>query len=220
MELSNEQIQNILENRAVSSASHGMCEAYDYCKFCEDPTSFKRKSDTPCADAYKDMQNINKMLKRYLPNKAKISTIKERIKIWEEAINSDELAILDVPETNFGMPKAKYRISSPIEKEIEYKELDRKQIKELIKKEKSKLFGIEAEVKNLDIAFSVLPQKDIFLIECKYFENMNWCDIENAYNKKYNKNITEKRLRNKMTSIKKLILDIILQNGTKVGQKG
>lgn len=217
MKIDKENLQNILENRAVNSASHGMCEAYDYCEFCKEPTSFIRRSDTPCADAYEDMQNINKILKRYLPNKAKISTIKERIKIWEDAINSDEIVILDVPESTLGMPKAKYRISSPVEKEAEYKELDREKIKEMIKEEKSKLFVLETEVKNLDIAFSILPKKDMYLIECKYFEDMNWYDIEEAYNKKYNKHITEKRLRNKMTSIKKLILDIILQNGTKVG---
>ena len=215
-----ETLQKALEQSALQSGTRGMCEAYDYCKFCKEPTSFIRRSDTPCADAYVSMQNINKMLKRYLTNKAKISTIKERIKIWKNALESDEIVILDVPETTLGMPRAKYRITSPVEKEVEYKELDRKKIKEMIREEQSKLFILETEVNKLDIAFSVLPQKDMFLIECKYFENMNWRDIEEAYNKKYNKKVTEKRLRNKMTSIKKLILDIIMQSGTKVGQKG
>lgn len=210
-------LQEILEQRALKGATKGMCEAYDYCDFCEEPTSFLRRSSTPCADAYLNMKDINNMLKNYMTNKAKIATIKDRLEIWYKAIKSEDIMFIDVPESTLGMPKPKYKISSPVEKEIEYKEMDKKKIEEMIKSEESRLYSLERNIRKLDIVFNILPERDMFLIECKYFENMSWMEIEDNYNNKYKKKITEKRLRNKMSDIKKQILYIIKQNGTKVG---
>lgn len=176
-ELDKYELQTILEAMATKSPSHGMCEEYNYCTYCAEPKSFIRKSNTPCADAYIDMKDINEMLKNYVNNKAKISSIKERLQMWTNALESDDLMFIDVPESIIGMPRAKYpTIKSPIERELEYKEMDKEKIKEMINSEKSRLFLLERQIRKLDIAFSVLPERDMFLIECKYFENLTCFD--------------------------------------------
>ncbi|MDO4282362.1 MAG: hypothetical protein Q4D02_01885 [Clostridia bacterium] len=204
--INKEKIQYKLEKEAVKR-NGGMCESYEYCKFCEEPKSFNRKSRTPCADALLTLKDINDMLKNYMKNKAKVSTIKERINNWEN--NKDILDFVDVPEYNLGMPRAKNKISNPIENQVIYKEMNKKQVEELIEIEKSKLFSLEREVKKLENAFSILSDKEMFLIECRYFENRSWENVEYNFNRKFKMKSTKKRLQNQIADIKKKILDVI-----------
>lgn len=46
-----EQLQQVLETVALKS-NRGVCETYNYCDFCKEPTCIVRKSKTPCADAF------------------------------------------------------------------------------------------------------------------------------------------------------------------------
>ena len=57
MEGTKKQVQRLLEISA-RKRNGGICESYEYCKFCAEPTKIYRNSDTPCADAYFDRHNI------------------------------------------------------------------------------------------------------------------------------------------------------------------
>lgn len=208
MKINKEELQKILEKKAVKK-NGGMCESYEYCKFCKESQTINRKSITPCADALLTLKDINTMLKSYIKNKAKIATIAERINVWEKALDEGVNIFMKVPESTLGMPRAKNKINSPIEDIVLNEEMNEKQVKEMIKIEKNKKTALEYEVRKLDIAFSILNEKDMFLIECKYFENMDWVDIENSYNNTFKKVLTVKGLKNKMTNIKLKILKII-----------
>lgn len=206
-----EQIQKKLEKEAIK-CNGGMCESYSYCKFCKEPRKFNRESITPCADALIDMKDINRMLKNYINNKAKIATLSERINIWNKALEENENIFTNTPESTFGMPRAKNRLYSPVESEAIRNELNRKQAEELIKIAKSEKNLLEMEIRKLDIAFNILSPKEMFLIECKYYENLDWCDIEISYNKNFNKELTQKRLQNKLSNIKTKLLGVIKTN--------
>lgn len=204
--INKEMLQYKLEREAIKQ-NGGICESYAYCRFCKEPKSFNRKSPIPCAEALLDLRDINDMLKKYMSNKMKITTMKERIKRWEEGIGKEEF--IDVPVSNFGMPRAKNRISSPVENQVIYQEMNERQVREMIRREKSKLSVLEQEVRKLDIAFECLSSAEMFLLECRYFLNLSWHDIENNFNQEFHTEVTEKRLKNRITSIKKKLLDII-----------
>lgn len=206
--MNKEKIQDKLEKYACKR-NGGMCESYEYCKFCKEPKEMYRKSMTPCADALLDMKDINKMLKNYLINKAKIATLYERIDAWNRALENDENVFIDIPESTLGMPKARNRMYSPVEDEAIKNEMNRRQALEMIKNAKSEKFALESEVKKIEIAFKALSDREMFIIECRYFDAMNWYEIEDAYNKKFNKIVTDKRLMNKIADIKNKILGII-----------
>lgn len=205
--MNKEKIQKVLEKEACKR-NGGMCESYEYCRFCTEPKEMYRNSITPCADALLDLKDINTMLKNYMSNKAKIATINDRIETWNRALEDDTNIFEDVSESTLGLPHSN-KITSPVESQAIQNEMNRKKVLEMIKTEKSKLFVLENEVRKLDIVFSILSEKEMFLIECRYFSNMNWQDIENSYNLKYNKTITEKRLRNKIAILKTKMLEII-----------
>ncbi len=209
--MNREEIQEKLEKEALK-CNGGMCESYSYCKFCKEPRKMKRESSTPCADALLDMKDINHMLKNYMNNKAKIATLSERIDVWNRALEENENIFTNVSESTFGMPKSKNRIYSPVESQALRNELNHRQAEELIKIAKSERIALEIEVRKLEVAFSTLSPKDVFLVECKYYENMDWHDIEISYNKNFNKDLTQKRLQNKLSNIKKKILGIIRTN--------
>jgi len=74
------ELQYVLEKDACKK-NGGMCESYNYCKFCAEPKRIFRKSDTPCADAYIDMKDITKMLKNHIKDKEYIEVNTKKIEI-------------------------------------------------------------------------------------------------------------------------------------------
>ena len=44
-------LQAILERLAIA-ANGAVCQSYNYCKYCAEPQTILRISNTPCADAY------------------------------------------------------------------------------------------------------------------------------------------------------------------------
>ena len=48
-----EELQQILENVAICS-NGGQCGTYNYCMYCKEPHKIVRRSDFPCAEAFKN----------------------------------------------------------------------------------------------------------------------------------------------------------------------
>ena len=87
------------------------------------------------------MNEMIKELKGYKVLKSELIIRQERIRIWSDVIannNTDKILEIftDTPEDNFGMPKAKYRKTSPTEIELLKKENSIDKIREMITKEK------------------------------------------------------------------------------------
>jgi hypothetical protein len=209
MEKSKIQIQKELEFAAVQQNT-GICESYSYCRFCKEPKKVLRNSMTPCADAYLDLKDITIKIENYKDNKEYIEVAKERIELWVVALNStdeDELwKLFDSSESvDLGMPKAKYKLSSPIESELIKKEITREQVKTWIQREQEKLDSTRKEVYSLERAFKQLKDDEMFLVECKCWDKMKWKDIVSSYEIKYNKKIDDTVLRRRLVRIKEKI---------------
>jgi len=215
MELSKEQLQKELEFAAVQQNT-GICETYSYCRLCKElkTKTLYLNSETPCADAYLDLQEITAKLKSYKENKEYIKIAVERINLWTIALNSkdkDKLAeLFDSSEAiDLGMPRAEGKISSPIESELQKHEITREMVKMWITREQSKLDGIRIEVNQLKRIFKKLKEEDMFIIECKCFDNLKWTDTQISYQNKFKKHLDESVLRKRLARIKEKIRNLI-----------
>lgn len=210
--MNKEKIQLLLEAEACKK-NGGMCESYEYCKFCEQPKKINRTSNTPCADAYMNLKDITKQLNNYQENKEYIKTSSDRINLWKIALNSkkeEDLWILfDTSEPiDLGMPRAKNKISSPIESELNKREITREMVKVWINREEEKLNCIKRDVYKLEDIFKVLKEEEMFLIECKYFDKLKYSDIEVSYENEFKKCINNDALRKKLLRIKEKIRNL------------
>jgi len=206
-----EQVQKLLE-RSACSRNGGICQTYEYCKFCAEPETLFRNSETPCAEAYYDLKRLNKMIKEYYKNKDYVKIGQERIKVWEKELNNhyydDEYLAewydtLKVNDT-FGMPKAKGLYISPIEQETERRDGVRRKIKQIIKLEKDRINTIKIEVDILSEVFKMFNDKEEFILEL-LLHNYKMTDILLSYEKQYNKLYSEQGMKKKISVIKKKI---------------
>lgn len=208
-----ENLQLILEKDACKK-NGGMCESYNYCKFCKEPRKIFKSSNTPCADAYIDMKKITDLLKKRKFNKEYIESTKERIKIWEQELNknwdNEEYLnewFFDMKKgDNFGMPKSTGDF--PLEIEFFDRESIRNKIKKIIQIEKERLNSVKFEYLKLENAINKLNEKENFIIECRYgLTKLNINDTLTSYNRKYEANITLDILKKKIAKIKRKIYE-------------
>lgn len=204
-------IQELLEKDACKK-NGGICESYEYCRFCKEPKKLYRTSNTPCADAYIDLKDITNSLKRYKENKEYIKIAKQRVVIWRNELNTkdpDELLdwFSDLKKTDtFGMPKGKGAYISPDELKVLGTEHIRERILYFIKAEESRIFSVELDVAKVEYGLNRLSNEERFIIECRHFENMTISDIVDSYIKLFQKGIAEETIRNKILIAKKKLL--------------
>lgn len=133
-----------------------------------------------------DIKVVENALKDYKRKKSLIETTKARIEIYKKALNS--------PDTNWDV----FLYSSPTERmlsgardrqggsPVEYalikgeKRVER--LKNWIQDEKSRIYPLEVETEQVEIAMKALTKQQRFIVECKYFEDMFWRDIEIGFN--------------------------------------
>ena len=206
------ELQYVLEKDACKK-NGGMCESYNYCKFCAEPKRIFRKSDTPCADAYIDMKDITKMLKNHIKDKEYIEVNTKKIEIWKNELYSrwDDEYLLDgwfkdlKTIDTFGMPKGT-NYDSYIENEIINKEKIRNKIKEFIKLEEERLNNVITRYNKIEKAIDKLNEKDKFIIDCRYGEmGLNINDTITSFYKKYGVFLTIDQIKKKIAGIKKQI---------------
>jgi len=142
--------------------------------------------------------DIEFRLKRYKEKKALVNTIEIRIEAYERMLaeSDDDYFIISLP-SELGMPRSPNRGGSSTEKAVTSMECDREAIKEIIKNEKSRLFWPKLEIEQIDGALKALTTWENYIIECKYFDDMSWRNIEINFNKQFpqRNDLTEGRLR-------------------------
>jgi DNA-directed RNA polymerase specialized sigma subunit len=117
-----------------------------------------------------------------------------------------------------GMPGSPNRnTSSPQERILTQRELTTNTILEWISEEQSRIFHTRLEVTQIESALNALTQQERFIIECKYFEGMNWRSIEVNVNSKYREvnYITEagiRKINSKALDKIKIVLDSFYDN--------
>lgn len=114
-----------------------------------------------------------------------VETTIARIDQYKNAINYPELWENEFVQESkeLGMPGAPLRdTSSPVERIITKKELTVEILKEWIRQDESRIFMYKLEIEQLEKALEVLTSQEKYIIECKYFNNMFWRDIELSIN--------------------------------------
>ena len=139
--------------------------------------------------------------------KADLEIRKETVELWKKALASatdEEVDDLfdNTPEMTLGMPRAKYKISKPVEQALLTKELKRATVEEWIKKEESIISKMQREIRCLEIALDGLTPEEQYIIKAKYVDKYSWAIIEFNFNHEMRKDVNlylvEKTLRNKV----------------------
>lgn len=208
-----EKIQNLLEKQACKR-NGGICESYSYCKFCKEPESFSRKSNTPCADAYIDMSHVTSLLKNYRENKETVEIVKDRIKLWKKVQqeHADDLEYLTdwflelKREDTYGMPKPKGAYISTLDEQVIKKEEINTIIYKFIKLAEERNDTLIRELNKLEKAIKGLKEEERFILNCKYLEmNLKTADIITSVYNAFKKTYSAEALKKKIASIKKKI---------------
>lgn len=134
-----------------------------------------------------DIKIIEAALKDYKRKKSVIETTLLRIENYQEAINDPESfthIFLSSPREP-GMPRSTGKITSSVELAITDKEKAVELLKEWIKDDKSRIYPYQIEIEQINGALAALTKQQRFIIECKYFENMFWRDIEISFNDRF-----------------------------------
>ncbi len=214
--MSKEKLQTKLEKEAVKR-NKGMCDSYEYCEYCKDKEGVARATNTPCADAYNLCKQLEDKLKSYKQKKAYIETLRLRINLYKQALSSTSDEMIDdmfddTPESTLGMPKAKYRISSPTEQILIKKELKRQTVEEWVRIEQNRLSSAEYDIKKIDNALNSLEANEYFIITAKYIHKMSIEGITEEYNYKYLKegrDVLESAIRKRIERVKKKIAHLV-----------
>jgi len=143
--------------------------------------------------------NIENILREYKINKSKVETTLARIEAWKSALNNTDylLYLVKTSSKEIGMPRGTGIQGSTVETIALDTEEGVELIKEWIREDESRIFPLQTEIEQIDIALKSLTTGEKFVIECKYFDNMFWSNIEFSFNETYRgKNyITIERLR-------------------------
>ena len=133
-----------------------------------------------------DIKIIEKALRDYKRKQSVVETTLARIENYKKTINNpdDFTAIYLGSPKGIGMPRGT-NISSPVESAITDKEKAIEILKEWIIEDKSRIYPYQIELEQIDGALNALTIQEKFIIECKYFENMFWRDIEINFNDKF-----------------------------------
>lgn len=164
---------------------------------------------------------IEQLLRQYKTKKSLVESADARIKAWDHArVNPDIILenYYSMDSREPGMPGSPNRnIASPQERILTERELTSNTLLDWIKEEESRIFHTKLEVTQIESALNALTQQERFIIECKYFEGMNWRSIENNVNSKYREvnYITEagiRKINSKALDKIKIVLDSFYDN--------
>lgn len=156
--------------------------------------------------------DIEKQLKEYKIKKATVETTLARIEQWKWAMQHPEEWYKDyIPNSSsvLGMPGRPHGSpAAPTEDFLIDKELNANIIESWIKTEQSRIFMLNMEVEQIDIAIRSLTDQQQYIIKAKYFDELFWKDIETSFNEKFRQKnyVTQARLKQiKDEAINKLI---------------
>lgn len=163
------------------------------------------------------IKDVEKSLKQYRKKKAKVETTLARIEAWEYALGHfEEVRLVTTASApndcwimKFG--KNSYSTGSSVEKHAVTEEEKEKMLKQFIKNERSKIFPIQMEIKQIEKALGALTSQEKYIIECKYFEKMFWREIEINYNNNFRQQnyITESGLKKIRSEAVKKLADLL-----------
>lgn len=133
-----------------------------------------------------DIKTIENALRDYRRKKSVVETTLARIENYKKAIeNPDSFTHIFLnSQREPGMPRGTSNASS-VEISITDKEEAIEMLKQWIKDDKSRIYPYQIELEQIDGALGALTMQERFIIECKYFENMFWRDIEINFNDKF-----------------------------------
>jgi hypothetical protein len=145
---------------------------------------------------------IEDTLRQYKKKRAFVNTTNARIELWQKILDDPDITKYRfyICGKEIGMPNTRNN-SSPTENEAISNDmndtLSRALVKEWLEEDKSRLLFPEAEIQQLEMAIESLTEPEKFIIECKYFNNWFWRQIEYSYNDKFRQGngITEERLK-------------------------
>ena len=127
---------------------------------------------------------ITKVLREYKEKKALVETTIARINHLKQLLkksNLEELEYYAKTYLNLGVQKSNLNIS-PVENEIFGKlhnnNLTRQLVQEWISEDRIKIIGVQIELEQVGMALTALTRFEKFIIECKYFDRMQWKEIE------------------------------------------
>ena len=129
---------------------------------------------------------IESALKDYKRKKSIIETTLLRIENFKEAIKDPDSfrgVFRDTSKT-LGMPRSDGR-GSYIEREVIDKEEAVELLKEWIEDDSSRIYPYQLEIEQIDTALEALTKPQKYIIECKYFEDMFWREIEISFNDRF-----------------------------------
>lgn len=159
--------------------------------------------------------DLKQSLKEYKKNVGKIETVEERCKYWQyclDTMTDDEIAkeFEFYSSNTFGMPKTNDN-TSPVEGEVILKEVTREMVKQWIKDDKSRIYPLKLEVKQINIALGSLTEEENYIIETKCIYEWKWKQVEIGFNEKFRnkREITEEQLRKKKREALKKMNEII-----------
>lgn len=134
-------------------------------------------------------QQTEKILREYKTKRSIVDTTKARIQAYKDTIANPELISSWSYSNNtreLGMPGAPLRnTSSPIEREVCANELTLDIIREWIKEDKSRIYRYNLQINIIESALTALTGKERYIIGLKYFERMNWNNIEINFNNQF-----------------------------------
>ena len=134
--------------------------------------------------------NIQDTLKQYKTKKAKVEATKARIQAWERILLDPNIEFYGYKlySREIGMPSA-HSATSQVEREAFQSDNDdevtKEMIEEWIKEDKSRISPLEIEVEQIEKAIEGLTTWEQFIIKCKYFESMYWCNVELSFNEQF-----------------------------------
>ena len=133
-----------------------------------------------------DIKIIENALRDYRRKKSVIETTLARIENYKETRDNPEsyTRIFLNSQREPGMPRGTSNASS-VEIAITDKEEAIETLRDWIKDDQSRIYPLQIEKEQIDGAMGALTTQERFIIECKYFENMFWRDIEINFNDKF-----------------------------------
>ena len=158
---------------------------------------------------------LEKILREYKTKKSIVDTTKARIQAYTEAIDNPELISswsYSINTRELGMPGAPLRnTSSPVEREICETELTIDKIKEWIVEDKNRIYRYDLQINIIEGALKALTEQERYIIGLKYFERMNWSNIEMNFNSQFKQknDITSGQARNINDQAVDSLLEII-----------
>jgi len=145
---------------------------------------------------------LEKILREYKTKKSIVNTTIARIEAYTEAINNPELISswnYSINTRELGMPGSPTRnISSPVEMEICATELTIETIEEWIVEDRNRIYKSNLQINIIEGALKALTEQEKYIIGLKYFEKMNWNNIEINFNNQFKQknDITSGQARN------------------------